>query len=245
MSCTTSTTSENSNFIYIASFDIGKKNFAFYVEKINLSSLESLKNISKLKRYNPNGTPTPEFSELLYSVFANGEKILLKNTDITDGADKTKYFDLELCYNLVDLLDEYEEYWNMADYFVIEQQMSFGRKTNTMALKLGQHCESYFINKYGRCDKKVIEFPSYHKTQVLGAEKTLTKTKTGRVSYKTLGDRERKKWSTEQCFYILTLREDFETICELGLRKKKDDVSDCVLQLQAFKYLYFVDKVEL
>lgn len=240
-----SLTLSQQKFIYIASFDIGKKNFAFYVEKINLSSLEYLKNISKLKRYNPNGTPTPEFSELLDNIFTNGEKILLKNTDITEGADKSKYFDLELCYNLVDLLDEFEEYWDMVEYFVIEQQMSFGRKTNTMALKLGQHCESYFINKYGRCDKKVIEFPSYHKTQVLGAEKTLTKTKTGRVSYKTLGDRERKKWSTEQCFYILTLRDDFETICELGLSKKKDDVSDCVLQLQAFKYLYFVEKMEL
>jgi len=29
---------------------------------------------------------------------------------------------------------------------------------------------------------------------------------------------------------------------EIGSIKKKDDLSDVIIQLQAFKYLYFVDK---
>ena len=38
--------------IWIASFDIGKCNFAFCVEEINLSLLNSLNNIKKEDRYN-------------------------------------------------------------------------------------------------------------------------------------------------------------------------------------------------
>ena len=230
--------------IHIASFDIGKVNFSFYIEEINLQMLNHLENISKSKRYNLDGTPTPDFLNILNDVYTNGKKILLKNIDLTIGTNKNKYFDMELCYNMMDTLNEYSEYWDCVDYFVIERQMSFGRKTNTMALKLAQHCESYFINKYGRCDKQIIEFPAYHKTQILGAPQIMNTLKSGKIKYKTLGDRERKKWAIEQAFYILSLREDFETMSDIGLMKKRDDVSDTIVQCQAFKYLYFIDKVK-
>ena len=164
---------EDDNIIHIVSFDIGKINFAFYIEEIDLSSFKNIKNISSLKRYNINGTPTEEFREILNNVYKNGKKILLKKYDLTTkDVDKDKYFDFNLCYNMVDVLDEYEEYWENVDIVIVERQMSFRKKINTMALKLGQHCESYFINKYGR-DIKIIEFEAYHKTQILGAEKIL------------------------------------------------------------------------
>ena len=35
----------NENIVWIASFDIGKKNFAFYIEEINLKELQEIKNI--------------------------------------------------------------------------------------------------------------------------------------------------------------------------------------------------------
>ena len=72
---------------------------------------------------------------------------MIKNINITKNTDKKKYFDTELCYNLTDVLDEYNEYWDKCQLFVVEQQMSFGKKTNTKALKLAQHTESYFIFK--------------------------------------------------------------------------------------------------
>jgi len=228
--------------IQIASFDIGKLNFAFYIEEINLKEFENIKNISSLKRYNANGTPTEEFRNILDIVYKNGNKILLKKYDLTTkDVDKDKYFDFNLCYNMVEVLDEYEEYWENVDIIIVERQMSFRKKINTMALKLGQHCESYFINKYGR-DIKIIEFEAYHKTQILGAEKILTTTKTGRKTYKNMGDYARKKWAVEEAFSILSLRDDYETMSEIGSIKKKDDLSDVIIQLQAFKYLYFVDK---
>ena len=33
--------------IWIASFDIGKKNFSFYIEKINILHFKTIKNINK------------------------------------------------------------------------------------------------------------------------------------------------------------------------------------------------------
>jgi len=229
------------NIIHIASFDIGKLNFVFYIEEVDLDGIQNIKNIPKEKRYNTNGTPTEEFNTILEEVYKNGKKILIKKYDLTTkDVDKEKYFDFNLCYNMVDVLDEYVEYWENVDIIIVERQMSFRKKINTMALKLGQHCESYFINKYGR-NKIIIEFEAYYKTQILGAEKTLITTKTGRRSYKNMTDYQRKKWAIEEAFSVLSLRDDYETMSEIGSIKKKDDLSDTIIQLQAFKYLYYID----
>ena len=234
--------SEDEN-IWIASFDIGKCNFAFYIEEINLTLINSIINISKEKRYNYNGTCTEDFEKIMENIYENGKKILLKNVNLTEGTDKNKYFDTDICYNMFDVLNEYQEYWDKISYVIVEKQMAFGKKINTMALKLGQSCQSYFMMNYGR-ELKVIEFPAYYKTQILGAPQIQTKTKTGKIKLKTLGDRERKKWSIQEVFKILPIRNDCETMAEIGIMKKKDDVSDCITQMQAFKYLYFVDKMK-
>ena len=137
----------------IASFDIGKKNFSFYIETFDTEGLRELskQNVVKNQRYHPNGTCTEAFGSLLKKLYCNGEKRLLCNVDLTGGTDTDKYFDSDLCHNMTELLDKYSEYWETVDYIIVEQQMSFGAKVNTMALKLGQHCESYFMIKYGRC----------------------------------------------------------------------------------------------
>lgn len=234
---------DEDEIIWIASFDIGKCNFSFYVEEINLTNLKSIKNIKKEDRYFNNGTCTKEFASLMEKIYKNGDNKLLKNVNLTEGTDKEKYFDSDICYNMFDVLDEYKEYWDKVSYVIVEKQMAFGKKINTMALKLGQSCQSYFMMNYSR-DLKVIEFPAYYKTIVLGAPQTEAKTKTGKIKFKTLGDRERKKWSVQEGFYIMSLREDFETMSDVGIMKKRDDVNDVLIQLQAFKYLYFVDNMK-
>jgi hypothetical protein len=223
--------------IWIASFDIGSINFAFYIEEINITELKNIKNIEKNKRYNINGTCTDEFLEILNKIYKNGKKILINNVNLTDNTDKKKYFDIELCHNMNDLLDTYKEYWDNVSYFIVEMQMSFGKKINTKALKLAQNCESYFMFNYGRF-KKIIEFPAYYKTQILGCEK-IKKIK----NYKNIDQRSRKKWSIKEGYFILYERNDFNTINEISKFKKVDDIYDCIIQLQAFKYLYFIEKI--
>lgn len=240
--------------IWLGSFDIGKLCFAFYIEEISLKELKSIKNIPKDKRHNIDGTCTSEFTKLIKKVCNNGKRILLDNVDLTSGdIDKSKYFDLNWCHNMINLLDKYIEYWDHVDYFIIEQQMSFGKRNNTMALKLGQNCASYFMFKYGRF-KKVIEFSAYHKTQVLGAPRVQKKLKSGKIKY---GSADKpKKWSITKAVEILTDRGDTETLDELmtitkkkKIKKKKgvitdNDKCDCIVQLQAFKYLYFVEQMK-
>ena len=55
--------------IWLASFDIGKVNFCFYVESINAKDLSQLENISKNERYLPNGKCTPEFAEIIKKIY--------------------------------------------------------------------------------------------------------------------------------------------------------------------------------
>lgn len=219
----------------VASFDIGKKNFAFCIEEFDSEKLSKLINVRKNDRFGKDGAITTQFSELLDSIVLKGEILLHKNLDLTTDTIKTKYLDTQVFYNMIMELDQYKDIFDRCDIIIIEQQMSFKKAQNTMAIKLGQHCFSYFTMRYplsriGNVTfdsrKEIIEFPAYYKTQIIGAPKGLTKP-------------ERKKWAVEKTRDIFKLRgceNYFEGI------KKKDDLADTFLQLQSFKFLRFVEK---
>jgi len=212
---------------WIASFDIGKKNFAFCIEEVEIEDGDKVKNIPKTKRYNLDGTCTLEFQELLNTnVYSKGRIILAKNIDLTGNTNLKQYLDPEIFINMYAVLSQYNDYWEKCSRVLIEQQMNFKNKQNSMALKLGQHCYSYFIFIHFK-HQTIVEFPAYHKTKVLGAVKKLTKP-------------QRKKWAIQIATTILTERGELDVLKEY---KKKDDISDCILQLQAYKYLCFIDKV--
>lgn len=220
-----------------ASFDIGKKNFSFYVEdfECDFGHVSSSHN----ERYNPDGTVVEDFDKELQIIYANGKKILLENVDITHGCDSKLTLDPETFHNMTDILDKYVEVWDTCSVFIIEKQMMFGKQTNPMAVKLGQHCYSYFALKYGRF-KSIVEFPAYHKTQVLGCEKQKNKkTKKGKMSYKAIDKPSRKKWCIEKGKHIINTRKDNDTLEQIKLSKKKDDLCDVICQLQAWKVINF------
>ena len=232
------------SIIWVASFDIGKKNFSFYIEEFDTELITNIVNIPSYKnRYNDNGTVKDEFIPILNNICKNGTKILLENHDITQNCNAKAYLDTLTFYNMNDLLDEYKEYWDQCDIFLIEKQMSFGKKHNTMALKLGQHCWSYFSIYYGK-SKKIIEFPAYYKTQILGSEKDKKITKTGKISYKAIDKPKRKKWCIQKGIEILELRSDKDTIELIKQSKKKDDLCDVICQLQAFKIVNLIDNMD-
>uniref|UniRef100_A0A6C0LTD4 Mitochondrial resolvase Ydc2 catalytic domain-containing protein n=1 Tax=viral metagenome TaxID=1070528 RepID=A0A6C0LTD4_9ZZZZ len=219
-----------------ASFDIGKKNFSFYVEEFDKNKTTSL------ATYNANGTPTFEFETTLVEIYTNGSTVLLENIDITDGCDPKMTLDPETFHNMTDVLDRYSEIWDRCSVFIIEKQMMFGKQTNPMAVKLGQHCYSYFAIRYGRF-KNIIEFPAYNKTQILGSEKIAGKlTKTGKITYKAIDKPKRKKWCISKALEVLELRDDSKSIVQIQNSKKKDDLCDVICQLQSWKYLYLYNK---
>ena len=218
---------------WIASFDIGKKNFAFYIEEVNEEQLKQLKTMPKTSRYNTDGTCVDDFNKIMNDVYKNGNTILHINEDLTKNCSKEKYLDTEVFYNMVEHLDKFAEYWDKCSSFVIEMQMSFGKNRNPMAVKLGQHCYSYFVIKYGKT-KKTIEFPAYYKTQVLGAPKKILDKKGKLVK---MSKPERKKWAVKQASIILGERGESNVMDNIKTKAKKDDLSDVICQLQAYKFL--------
>ena len=231
--------------VWIASFDIGKKNFSFYIEEINLDLIDNISDIPPYKeRYNDDGTLKDNFIPVLNEICTNGKKILLENKDITQNCDPKAYLDPLTFHNMNELLDEYTEYWDRCDIFIIEKQMSFGKSHNTMALKLGQHCWSYFSIQYGQT-KNIVEFPAYYKTQVLGSEKDKKVTKAGKVTYKAVDKPKRKKWCIVKGLEILEKRNDNDTVKLITKSKKKDDLCDVICQLQAFKVIRFLDNIAI
>jgi hypothetical protein len=231
--------------IWISSFDIGFKNFSFCIEQYDTSQINGICNVQEKIRYLSNGQPTDKFSSVLDSLYKCGKVILFKNANIC--TEKT--FDYHVFSNMYEHLNTYKEYWDKCDSFIIEQQMSFGKNQNVKACKLGQHCYSYFVFCY-RTSKRIVEFPAYHKTRVLGAPMLETKTKTGLVKYKATDKPTRKKWAVQKAKEILELRNDIENLKlyedkprKKGVVKiKLDDISDCMLHNIAFMYLAYVDK---
>lgn len=220
---------------YIASFDIGKKNFAFCVEEIPQSTLNQtlFNGIPISKRYNPDGTCTDIVRKHIESIYSQGKIVLLENHDITVGSlDAKKNFDKKYLLNMNKILDCYKPYWDKCYLIIIEQQMEFSKKKlNMMAIKLAQHLYSYFVFQYADF-KEIIIFPAYHKTQILGAPKTLRKK-----------DKGRKKWAVKEALDILEIRNDIPSTNLILTRKKQDDLSDTICQLQAYKVLYCMRKI--
>ena len=226
-------------FLWVASFDIGYRNLCFSIEEYNVDEISHLHKIDKNKQYNDDGTATEKQSEILTSICKNSRTVIFKNTDLTK--ESIKVLNPEVFHLLTDLLDEYQEYWDKCGLFVIEKQMSFKGVYNVSALKLGQHCWSYFAFKCGRF-KQILDFPAYHKTQIFGAPKTVTTTKAGKIKYKSMDKLKRKKWVVTKALEIFSDRNDTESSRQLQCSKKKDDISDCILQSISAVYLIFVEK---
>ena len=219
------------NIKYIVSFDIGKKNFAFCISKIYINKVNKLDKIIKKDRYNKDGTPTEKFKKVIDELYKCSKIEIMRNLDLTKNCDKKKYLDDRTYLNLIDVLDEYKNFWNKCNHILIEKQMSFRGKYNVMAMKLAQFVFSYFTIKY-RDTKFIIDYPAYHKTQVLGANKSEVKQKP-----------KRKKWAIKKSQEILDYTKDKKGLDEWNKYKKKDDVSDCMLMNITYIYLHFIDKL--
>jgi hypothetical protein len=225
---------------WFAAFDPGKVNFAFIIEEIDKNMLDDLVCPKKKDRFIKGNTkkdisPTEKYTDFLDAFYHCGRTIKCINSNITikDDEDKeeqekdkkdkkkgSKALSAEIFLQLTKVLDSHKEYFDKCSTIIIEQQMSFGSKINTMAIKIAQHTYSYFLFRYGNT-KKIVEFPSYNKTQILGAPGGLDKP-------------QRKKWAISKANEIWTLRGDLETIDMITSKKKKDDMSDCLLHVLAY-----------
>ncbi|CCV02460.1 RuvC-like Holliday junction resolvase [Armadillidium vulgare iridescent virus] len=210
--------------IYIASFDIGKINFAYCIEKTSIADLQSSTSVddmclkgSLISIDNVRLVSYPKKSPVIRQ---RGPR---KGTSYKPSGRYT--FDL-----LFTFLEERKEQWNRCHIFVIEQQMN----QNKEGQKISYHLEAYFKTIYGLF-KEVLLFPSYHKTQVFQDPEE---------KYKKISYSKRKKACIDKATNILQSRDDQTTICKLERSKKRDDMCDVICQLQAYKWLKLASKMK-
>jgi hypothetical protein len=214
----------------IASFDIGFKNFAFCVEEYDEEDFKKFIHCGHIFKYNVDGTAAGQTLTKINELKSLGKTLHFSNDDISRGEASVTTTMLQ---TITDLLDFHGDLLDTCCQFVVEKQMSFGKMCNPKAVRLGHHLQSALIIRYGNLTP-VIEFPAYHKTQLLGASKERKIGRGGKVKYKSVGYGARKKWSVETAIECLAIRGDFETIDDLMLLKKRDDVCDCILQSIAY-----------
>lgn len=248
----------NMRDIRVATFDIGAKNFAYYVEDFSSKTIYALRRLyrrlPKKDRRRVKSPMNERIRKMLELLFLDGKRVVIKDEDgnvLEPGfgvinVRKNKEVD-ELDYetrlNLWKFLKSKEALWDTCHIILIEQQFfntlgfknrkAAGTGANVKAIKLGECCLMWFLDKYWPF-KEIIVFPAAFKTQTLGAPDGLTKSK-------------RKTWAVKKGTEIMERRGDLEAIeyaksyrMENGRRQKRDDMYDCVVMTQAFKFVKLI-----
>jgi hypothetical protein len=212
--------------IFIASFDIGKVNFAFCIEKCLLEDIGQKKKDTTIEEMCSKGIIETIDNVRLVSF---PKDLIMRRRGPRKGTTyrpSGKY----AFESLLVFLEQRKHLWNKCHIFVIEQQMS----QNKEGLKISYHLEAYFKTCYGTF-KEVVLFPSFHKTHVFQSGQSC-KNVFEKISYS-----KRKKACVDKAFEILNQRKDQDTIWKLERSQKRDDMCDVICQLQAYKWIHLME----
>lgn len=120
--------------------------------------------------------------------------------------------------NILKYLEKNRRLLETASVVVVERQMAI----NYNAVRISQLLLTYFMmilrNKPNL--PLILELDPKTKGKALGAPKSITKPAL-------------KKWATEKAREILTARGDVKSINQLNSSKKKDDLGDTIVQVEA------------
>ena len=143
----------------------------------------------------------------------NSKGLYLQKVDLTEK--KSERVTPTFLKRLFDYLDTIRPILNTCDVIVIEKQL----RANPEAQFVDHALQSYFVIM----GKKVVSFSSKNKTKLFDDSK-MTKY-------------QRKKWATQKAIEMLTNRGETELLNYVSSLKKKDDVSDAICQLDAWKVM--------
>jgi hypothetical protein len=207
-----------SSIIRLVSIDIGKINFAQYIEDFDSNVIISLEkkyaNLPKNLQRRTRGPMNDQVWDILLEVMLSGLRVQTGVYNFTSGeVDKygERLWDNTARLNLIKHLHNFEYLWDTCDVFVIEQQYfnatlgGFGGKkksksssgANVDAIKIAEATYMWFLDKYPF--KTIMYFGSQYKTQIYGAPAKLDKPG-------------RKKWTICIAKEFYTLREDQDMI---------------------------------
>lgn len=191
--------------IQIASFDIGKKNFAQYVEQFSTKKINKLDKIyhqlPKTKQRRVKGAMNPDILKIIDKVCMSGECLNLGVFDLTKDEEEG-FLGVQTRRNLIAHMEAHTHIWDECDIFIIEQQYfnpyrGAKRKgqnpggANMDAIKLAEATFIWLLTNYPF--KHITYFSSSYKTQILGATEHMTKTQRKRWATDKFGEISRKK----------------------------------------------------
>lgn len=200
----------------LASFDIGRVNFASYVQDTDMKIVKQLEEeyskLPKTKKRRVRGKMNPEIESILHKMFLTGKRI---KTGVYNFSSGSKYLDMVTRENTLTYLRKNKELWDSCDVFIIEEQFfrtfrgkgkkGKGSEANIGAIKLAELVLTWYLDNYPF--KTTMYFDSTYKTQILGAPVGLSKP-------------QRKAWAVKKCREIYELRDDKE-MAEIFLLKDR------------------------
>jgi len=125
----------------------------------------------------------------------------------------------KLYFLVTNFLDQYLEIFKTCNMMIIERQLPM----NLKAVRISQHIITYFMGHLKNIIPSlpmIFEIDAKLKGRELGASPHLN-------------ERGIKQWSIDYCQELLEKRKDEVAIKILKKHKKKDDLSDCVCQIEA------------
>jgi len=142
--------------------------------------------------------------------------IILIETDKVDLLEKDNKSRYELLY---DFLDKFREIFKDVHIFIIERQLP----KNFEAVKMSQHIISYFLNMRHESRIKnyvVMDVNSQNKGKQLGVPQKCK-------------DYWLKRWSIVRAEELFKIRKDERSLEILKNNRKKDDIADVAIQIEA------------
>lgn len=203
--------------VRVASFDVGKVNFAHYVDDtprdLLLTLEEKYKSLPKKLQRRVRGKMNSNIEEILKELYSGGSRVHMGVYDLRNDSTSTK-LDIPTRRNILSHLRNLSELWDTCDMIVIEQQYfrifprgrrRAGTEANVDAIKIAEATFTWFLDNYPF--KEICYFGSQFKTQMLGAPPKLN-------------DSQRKKWAVEKTLEIHQYRKDQNVLDLFNLEKR-------------------------
>jgi hypothetical protein len=205
----------------IASFDIGKKNFAHYVEDSHVDIIDALRQEYLSLKVKDRKLGGDAMTSIVQRVCLEGVMVSTGVFDLRETEENV--LDVATRRNIIAHLESLKDLWKTCSLIVVEQQYfntftgfkarkpGAGGGANVDAIKIGEIVMTWFLMTFVReIDKgkmEVISYGSQFKTQTLGAPKKLDKAA-------------RKKWSTERAEELYRERKDLNMIALFDFRDR-------------------------
>lgn len=225
----------------IASFDIGRVNFAQYLEDSSIESLRSLSkrysSLPKSQQRRVKGKMTKDISDILNEMYLNSERLDFGVFDLSSVDSDT--LDHECRLNILQHLQSFKEWWDSCDVFILEQQFFTNAPwaknkgqggANMVANRIAEIVYSFFLLTY---DSKIEELSvdtslDYIEDSIAKGKKfILNLSSTFKTNILGAPDKltkpKRKEWSRVKALEICELRGDEEGIALLSGKKKRGE----------------------